>query len=78
MQSSELASRILSGFDNITDLKITNMKITDISGFLKMKSLEKLTVKRYELDKPPLTEEQADELRKAGIEVTVDNKKFEL
>lgn len=78
MQSSELDSRILSGFDNITDLKITNMKITDISGFLKMKSLEKLTVKRYELDKPPLTEEQADELRKAGIEVTVDNKKFEL
>ncbi len=78
MQSSELDSRILSGFDNITDLKITNMKITDISGFLKMKSLEKLTVKRYELDKPPLTEEQADKLRKAGIEVTVDNKKFEL
>ncbi|MBD5130838.1 MAG: hypothetical protein HDT43_13090 [Ruminococcaceae bacterium] len=73
--SYQLDSQILAGFDYVTALEITNMSIPDISGFLDMKSLKELTVKRYTLDEPPITEEQADELRKAGINVTVDNEK---
>lgn len=51
--------------------------IPDISGFLEMESLKSLTIKRYLLDKPPITEEQADEFRKAGINLTVNYEKYD-
>ncbi len=73
--SKRLDSNILSEFDYVTALEITNMSISDISGILDMKSLKDLSVKRYTLDEPPITETQAEELRKAGINVTVDNEK---
>lgn len=73
--SEQFDSQILSEFDYITALEITNMSISDISGFLDMKSLKDLSVKRYTLDEPPITETQAEELRKAGINVTVYNEK---
>lgn len=74
--SKELDSSILSDFDYVESVEISNMSIPDISGFLEMKSLKSLTIKRYKLDEPPITEEQADELRKAGIDLTLDNEKF--
>lgn len=73
---NELDSSIFSGFDHVESVEISNMSIPDISGFLEMKSLKSLTIKRYLLDEPPITEEQADELRKAGIDLTLDNEKF--
>lgn len=71
--SNQLDSRILSGFDYVTALEIANMSISDINGFLDMKSLKDLSIERYDLNEPPITEEQADELRKAGINVMTDN-----
>lgn len=72
---NELDSNVLSGFDYVNSVEITNMKITDISGFLKMKSLKELSIERYTLDEPPITEDQVNELRGAEINVTADNEK---
>lgn len=57
-------SRILFGFDYVESLKISGMEITDISGFLNMKSLSSLQV-----DKECITEDQVAELQEAGITV---------
>lgn len=74
--SNELDSKIFSGFDHVESVEISNMRIPDISGFLEMKSLKSLTIKRYLLDELPITDEQADELHKAGIDLTLDNEKI--
>ncbi len=67
MTGDQFNSRILSGFDYVDSLKISGMEITDISGFLNMKSLSSL-----QIDKECITEEQMAELQEAGISVKMN------
>ncbi len=67
MTGDQFNSRILSGFDHVDSLKISGMEITDITGFLNMKSLSSL-----QIDKECITEEQVTELQEAGISVEMN------